>query len=311
MGVQMPGRSGQSGIMLHVNVEKMPLEANREIAGEGLMGEAQKTPASATMVVKLGYRGAGFVGYAAQPGKRSVAGEVQGALETFLRRPVELECAGRTDAGVNALAQHVSLPLYGEETGLEGGRIMRALSALTPDDISIRGIYRARPGFSARFDAESRTYRYRIADGATRPVLAWDHAWWHRSPLDASRMDEAAQVLLGEHDFASFCKTDSCALLRSEGRSTSRCIEKISVSRTEEADEELVLVEVTGNAFLHNMVRIIVGTLAEVGRGHRPPLWVAEALSACDRRAAGPTAPAEGLTFARVAYPEGALEIWR
>lgn len=265
----------------------------------------------ATMVVKLGYRGAGFVGFAAQPGRRSVEGEVTRALETYLRRPCEIVCAGRTDAGVHALAQYVSLPVTAEECGLEGRRLARGLSALTPDDISISGIYRAGKGFSARFDAKSRTYRYRISAGNARPVLAWDHAWWLRSELDAKAMQEAAQPLAGEHDFASFCKADSCELLRSQGLSTSRFVSAITVAEIEEAGEPLVLVEVTGNAFLHNMVRIIVGTLVEVGRGHRPISWVAEALAAQDRRAAGPTAPAQGLTFAAVAYPDGALQPWR
>lgn len=265
----------------------------------------------ATLVVKIGYRGAGFVGYAAQPGKRSVEGEMEHALSTYLRRPVELSCAGRTDAGVHALAQHVSLPVTSEECYLEGRRLARGLSALTPDDISIRGLYRAPAGFSARFDAQSRTYRYRIADGNARPVLAWDHAWWVRSEIDAEAMDKAAQALVGEHEFMSFCKADSAELLHEQGLSTSRCLTSIHCRRVMEAGEELVIVEVTGNAFLHNMVRIIVGTLVEVGRGHRPASWVAEALSAHDRRAAGLTAPAQGLTFADVAYKPGTLALWR
>lgn len=266
---------------------------------------------AATMVVKIGYRGADFVGYAAQPGRRSVEGEMERALSTYLRRPVELSCAGRTDAGVHALAQHVSLPATDEECAFEGRRIVRGLSALTPDDISIRGLFRAPEGFSARFCALSRTYRYRICDGNARPVLAWDHAWWVRQELDAAAMDAAAQALLGEHDFTSFCKADSSELLHAQGLSTSRFLTSIRCSRIMEAGEELVLIEVTGNAFLHNMVRIIVGTLVEVGRGHRPSSWVEEALLAQDRRAAGPTAPPEGLTFADVAYPEGTLSAWR
>lgn len=276
-----------------------------------LVSQEKEKAEGATLVVKIGYRGAGFVGYAAQPGKRSVEGEMEHALSTYLKRPVELSCAGRTDAGVHALAQHVSLPVTPEECSLEGRRLARGLSALTPDDISIRGLYRAPAGFSARFDAQSRTYRYRIADGNARPVLAWDHAWWVRSEIDAEAMDEAAQALVGEHEFMSFCKADSAELLHEQGLSTSRCLTSIHCQRVMEAGEELVIIEVTGNAFLHNMVRIIVGTLVEVGRGHRPASWVEEALSAHDRRAAGPTAPAQGLTFADVAYKPGTLALWR
>ena len=123
-------------------------------------------------------------------------------------------------------------------------------------------------------------------------------------------MDEAAQALVGEHDFRSFCKATSAHLLEADGRSTSRCLESVRVSREREAGEDLVVVDVRGNAFLHNMVRIIVGSLVEVGRGHRDAAWLAAALEARDRRAAGPTAPAEGLTFVGVDYVEGALLPW-
>ena len=261
--------------------------------------------AAGTLVVRLGYRGAGFAGFAEQPGRRTVAGELRLALQTALRRPVELTCAGRTDAGVHALAQHVSLPVSAEELALPADRLMRSLVALTPDDISLRGLYRAPAGFSARFDAQARTYRYRIAAGEARPVLAWDHAWWYRGALDVAAMHEAAQVLVGEHDFRSFCKAVSA-----EGRPTCRCLERVDVARVEEAGEELVAIDVTGNAFLHNMVRTIAGTLVEVGRGHRDPAWVGQVLAARDRTAAGPCAPAQGLTFVGVRYPEGLLEPW-
>ena len=144
-------------------------------------------------------------------------------------------------------------------------------------------------------------------------MLAWDHAWWLRSvpELDVDAMDAAAQALVGEHDFRSFCKATSAHLLEADGRSTCRCLSSVRVSRVCEAGEELVAVDVTGNAFLHNMVRIIVGSLVEVGRGHRDAAWLEGALAARDRSAAGPTAPARGLVFERVDYPEGALEAWR
>ena len=264
-------------------------------------------PTEPTLVIRLGYRGAGFSGFAEQPsGVRTVAGELRRALETILRREVELTCAGRTDAGVHALAQHVSVPLVAGEADIPGARLMRSLVALTPLDISIGGLYRAAPGFSARFDAVSRSYRYRICAGETAPVLAWDHAWWYRGDLDVDAMAEAARPLVGEHDFRSFCKTSSA-----EGKPTSRCVSALEVARVTEAGEELLCVDVTGNAFLHNMVRTIVGTLVEVGRGHRQPEWVAEVLAARDRVAAGPCAPACGLTFQAVEYPEHSLEAWR
>ena len=271
-----------------------------------------EAPAASTLVVKLGYQGAGFAGYAEQPEQRTVAGELRRALETVLRRSCELACAGRTDAGVNALAQYVSLPITQEESERSGRRLWASLVALTLDDISIRGLYQAPIGFSARFDAVARHYRYRIACGQARPVMAAGHAWWLRSAseLDVNAMNEAAACLLGEHDFRSFCKATSADLLVSEGLSTSRNLTEVRASRIEEAGEELVAIDVSGNAFLHNMVRIIAGTLVEVGRGHRDASWVAAALAARDRSSAGPTLPPEGLTLERVDYPTGLLIQW-
>lgn len=268
-------------------------------------------PRDRTLVIKVGYRGAGFAGYAEQPGERTVAGRIRSAVETLLRRPIEMDCAGRTDAGVSALGQYVSIPVTDEElASREPRRFARSLMALTPDDLSIRGLYVAPREFSARFYAQGRHYRYRIATGNARPVLAWDHSWWCRSELDEARMDEAAQLLVGEHDFASFCKASSAQILQDAGRSTCRRIDRIRVSRIDEAGEDLIAVDVAGNAFLHNMVRIIVGSLAEVGRGHRNAAWLAAALEARDRSAAGPTAPAQGLVFESVDYEPGLLRPW-
>lgn len=258
-----------------------------------------------TLVLELGYRGAGFSGFAAQPGQRTVAGEVTRALETLLRRPIDLTCAGRTDAGVHALAQYVSVPATATELARPGRSLLRGLSALTPDDVSPRALLRAPAGFSARFDANSRSYRYRIVVGEARPVLAWDHAWWLRSRLDVDAMRSGAARLLGEHDFKSFCKAISA-----EGKPTHRYLERVHVHEEQECGERIVCVDVRGNAFLHSMVRTITGTLVEVGRGHRDAAWVAAALSACDRKAAGPCAPAKGLTFVGVDYPKGLLEPW-
>lgn len=261
--------------------------------------------AAGSLVVRLGYRGAGFAGFAEQPTQRTVAGELRRALETALRRPCELVCAGRTDAGVHAIAQYVSVPVSAGELDLPCARLRRSLVALTPDDLSVIGMYRAGADFSARFDAEARRYRYRIAAGEARPVLAWEHAWWYKGALDARAMDEAAQALVGEHDFKSFCKASSAV-----DKPTHRYVSSLHVSEAEEAGERLICIDIEGNAFLHNMVRTIAGTLVEVGRGHRGPEWVANALAACDRAAAGPCAPAKGLTFVGVDYPEGSLAPW-
>lgn len=261
--------------------------------------------AAGTLVIKLGYRGEGFCGFAEQPAQRTVAGELRRALETTLRRPCELTCAGRTDAGVHAIAQYVSVPVTESELMLPGARLMRSLVALTPDDLSIGALFRTQPSFSARFDALSRSYRYRICAGDVRPVLAWDHAWWYKGQLNVGAMNEASKLLLGEHDFKSFCKATSVV-----DKPTCRYVSALDVRALEEAGENLVAIDITGNAFLHNMVRTIAGSLVEVGRGHRRPEWMSEVLAACDRRSAGPCAPAKGLTFVRVEYPAGALAPW-
>lgn len=274
------------------------------------MGEGKA--AGATLVMRLGYRGAGFSGWAEQPGQRTVAGELRGALETVLRRPIDMEVAGRTDAGVHALGQYASVPITAQEAALPGRRLCSSLVALTSDDLALRGLYQAPEGFSARFGAQGRRYRYRLACGMARPVMAWGHAWWLRGVehLDVAAMERAVQALVGEHDFTSFCKATSAEILARDGRSLCRNLTSIEVTQVCEAGEELVMVDVRGNAFLHNMVRIIVGSLVEVGRGQRDASWLADARTARDRRAAGPTAPAEGLTLVGVDYPPGLLTPW-
>ena len=259
------------------NILSCSVDAYEESLAEPSAAE-DLTESEATLVIKLGYRGAAFCGFAEQPAQRSVAGDLRRALETVLRREVELTCAGRTDAGVHAQAQYVSLPIYDADLSLSGEKLVRSLTALTDDDISIRQLFRAPQGFSARFDAQARSYRYRICADSARPILGCDHVWWYNGHLDADLMDKAAQALVGEHDFKSFCKAISA-----EGKPTHRFVERLSVEEIEEAGEKLIAVDITGNAFLHNMVRTIVGTLVEIGRGHRPVEWIDEVLAAKNR----------------------------
>ena len=262
-------------------------------------------PAAGTLVFRLGYDGAAYAGFAEQRGQTTVAGELRRALETFLRREIELTCAGRTDAGVHALSQYVSVPAVDEEElAITQRRWLRAMDALLPRDIAVSAVYHASPGFSARFDAQARTYVYRMADRPARPVLTRPHVWWLRQPLDDAAMAEGAAHLVGEHDFKSFCKVASAI-----GKPTCRNVMEVGLTREVEMGEEVLALRITGNAFLHSMVRTIVGTLVEVGMHRREPGWVAEVLAACDRQAAGPTAPADGLVFSYVRYPEGSLTL--
>ena len=259
-----------------------------------------------TLVLRISYDGKGFSGFAEQPGSlRTVAGEVRRALETFLRRDIDLTCAGRTDAGVHALRQHVSLPVHEGELAIPRTRIVRALAALLPHDISVNGVYRAEKGFSARFDALSRTYTYRIATGESRPLFLRDVSWWKRGALDVEAMEEAAGYLIGEQDFKSFCKVSSAI-----GKPTCRRVISAGFEARSELGEDVLAFTIVGNAFLHSMVRTVVGSLVEVGTGHREPSWMRDAIDARDRQAAGPTAPAQGLTFMDVEYEPGSLAEW-
>ena len=287
------------------------MERDDWVSSESEPPEGQMTPPGDTLVLRVGYDGAGFSGFAAQEGQphvRTVAGELTQALLVLLRRPVELTCAGRTDAGVHARAQYVSLPMTPQESAeLSGRRLLRSLSAVLPEDVSVDAALRADAGFSARFDARAREYRYRLICSPTRPLFCRHWAWWLRDEgtLDVEAMRAGAAELVGEHDFKSFCKSASA-----EGKPTRRFVESIDFFEEEQLGERQLVMRIVGNAFLHNMVRTIMGTLVEVGRGRHDAVWVREVLAACDRRAAGPCAPACGLTFWGVRYGEGALRTW-
>ena len=269
--------------------------------------------AGATMVLRVAYDGTNFSGYAIQEKQghvRTVAGELRDALRMLLRRDVELTCAGRTDAGVHARAQHVSFAVDEREASeLDGSRLLRSLGAVLPEDVRVDRVLRAPAGFSARFDAQARHYRYGVSVGPVEPLFGARWTWWQRSAvpwdIDVDAMAEGARYLEGEHDFKSFCKTASAV-----DKPTCRFVEHVRLEWEEAFGERRLVFDVVGNAFLHSMVRTIVGTLMEVGCGRRSPAWVGEVLAACDRRAAGPCAPAKGLTFWDVRYPGGVLLPW-
>lgn len=267
--------------------------------------DAQDKPEQVTLVVRLSYNGRDYSGFAKQkdPKVHTIQGELERALSTLFRHPVETVCAGRTDAGVHALEQTVTLQLdVSELSSREPRKIVTSLNALTPDDISITAVGFAAPGFSARFDAVYRVYRYRIVMGGAPPLFTRAFAWWHRAPLDVASMQQAARLLEGEHDFKSFCKAASA-----QGKSTCRHVESIHFFEEEVLGERCLTMQIVGNAFLHSMVRTIMGTLVQVGSGRKQPGWVQEVLDARDRQAAGENAPACGLTFWHVEYPEGAI----
>lgn len=255
---------------------------------------------SGVMALTLSYDGSGFAGFARQPGLATVQGEIESALRTATRREVETVGAGRTDAGVHALGQVMSFQAAASDP--TEPQLLRSLNALTPRTIVVTGVRRVAGDFSARHSAVAREYRYRIVPGPVPPLFIAPYAWAVPGTLDLRAMREAAGNLIGEHDFRSFCVTESA-----RGKRTVRRLDLIDVQPEIILGEHCITVRVIGNAFLHSMVRTIVGSLVEVGCGRRGPGWMAASLAARDRAAAGPTAPAHGLTLWHVSYPD---ECW-
>ncbi|HVU81674.1 MAG TPA: tRNA pseudouridine(38-40) synthase TruA [Rhodanobacteraceae bacterium] len=244
------------------------------------------------MRVALGieYDGTDFFGWQRLAHGPSVQAEVESALSFVADHPIEVTCAGRTDAGVHARCQVVHF-----DTRAERDPRAWVLGATTrlPRAIAVLWAQAMPDEFHARFSARARRYRYAILNRAIRPALDARFLSWERVPLDAEAMHAAAQVLLGEQNFSSF-RAVSC-----QARHARRNVTAISVRR----DGERVIVEIEANAFLHHMVRNIVGSLLEVGRGERPIDWIAELLAARDREIAGVTATPQGLTFLGPRYP--------
>lgn len=239
----------------------------------------------------LGYDGTGFSGWARQPGLRTVEETVARAVATALRLPEvpALTVAGRTDAGVHATGQvaHVDVPEPGDLD-----RLPRRLAGLLPAEIVVRRITVAAPGFDARFSATGRRYRYRVTDLPPDPLRRDDTVAWPR-PLDAPAMDEAAAGLVGEHDFAAYCRPR-------EGATTVRTLRRLRVEREPDG---VVVATVEADAFCHNQVRSMMGALLAVGEGRRPTGWPAEVLAAGVRDSAVAVAPPHGLTLEHVDYP--------
>jgi len=245
-----------------------------------------------TIALVVEYDGTGYHGFQRQTSLPTIAGELERALTALFGHEISVVGAGRTDAGVHATGQVVSFDT-GANIALE--RMPVAISAMLHDErIAVLRAVERPHGFSARHDALARTYLYRILNRLAPSPLNDRRAFFVRSPLDISKMAGAGQALVGEHDFTSFC-----AQLPERGRPL-RNIERLEIERR----GDFVELEVTADSFLHQMVRIIVGTLVEIGRGKGSPHDVAAILAARDRNAAGVTAPAHGLYLTHVRYAE-------
>jgi len=261
--------------------------------------------------IDLAYDGSGFHGWAAQPGLRTVQGEVEQALAVALRRRtptggllrVPVVCAGRTDTGVHARGQVLHVDTTAEELAASAGRspeppleaLQRRLAGILPADVVVRRVVEAPPGFDARFSATWRRYAYRVADRpASVDPLTRSHVLSWSRPLSLDALAEASAPLLGLHDFAAFCK-------QREGATTVRTLLDLSWVRRPDGVLEAT---VRADAFCHSMVRALVGCLLATGEGRRPVGWPASVLASASRSPEVTVAPAHGLTLEEVAYPD-------
>lgn len=235
------------------------------------------------------YDGAGYAGWQHQGHARTLQQVVEEALSAVAAEPIKVVAAGRTDAGVHATLQVVHFDTVAERP--ERGWLLGTNSNL-PGDVGAQWIRPVADSFSARFSALSRSYRYLIVNRPHRPALLQRHATWVHAALDVEAMQAAAQLLVGEHDFSSF-RASSC-----QAKSPVRRLQRASVIRR----GDWLAFDVTANAFLHHMVRNMVGSLLLVGRGEQDLGWFRSLLAARDRRAAGITAPPTGLYLVDVEY---------
>ena len=219
--------------------------------------------------------------------------ELEKAVSTYARKPIKVIFSGRTDSGVHAQGQIAHFDIDNYDADL--WRLVWALNGILPADVSVNAAQVVPATFHARFSAIERQYVYRILNRPQRSALLKDTYYFYPHPLDLRRMSRSAGYLVGDHDFSSFRSSNS-------DRGTSRCI--VSEAKMLNLGEGRLEFWIAANHFVYNMVRIIVGTLIEIGNGERAPEEIREALKKSDRNLAGPTAPAWGLALASVRYPD-------
>jgi tRNA pseudouridine38-40 synthase len=262
-----------------------------------------------TFKLTLEYDGSSFFGWQVQPDRRTVQGELERAVAQVTQATARVTGASRTDAGVHALGQVAS---FAAATRLDAPALKKALNAVLPPDVAVVACDEVAAGFHARFDARGKHYTYRILNRQEPSPLERDRSLHVREPLDVAAMNEAAQWVVGEHDFSAFETEASLRRreLEEQGRSTEsasvRRIGEVRVAAAPFARGSLVTLDVAGTGFLYNMVRSLAGTLVQVGRGQRPPNDVREILASRRRARAGPTAPPRGLFLVKVFYDEEA-----
>ena len=240
--------------------------------------------------ITIAYDGGQYVGWQRQENGPSVQALVEDLLRDLDNRDVTLHGAGRTDAGVHALGQVASFTLVRD---IQPDVVVRALNAHLPPDVRVLAAEAVPASFHARFDATSKTYRYRLSNADVLSPFERAYAWHVWGPLDTDAMAEAARYVEGRHDFAAFQAAGGTV------RTSERVITASSLTK---GSDGLVVYEVTGDGFLRHMVRTIVGTLADVGQGRQRPEWMRDVIASRDRAQAGKTAPAHGLFLVRVDY---------
>ncbi len=235
------------------------------------------------------YEGTNFNGCQSQANGRTVQDEIEKALKVLFRKNIRIVVSGRTDAGVHAAGQVIHFDL---DVPVKLQKLCINLNGILERDISIKNAYIVPPTFHARFSAVSREYLYMIYNYPQRSPLFINKAVWINSPLDVNFLRSIATFLTGEKDFASFCKKKSAE------ENTVRRIDRFDIKKI----NELIIMKIAGNAFLHNMIRIIAGTMLEMAKNGKEPSYVLEILEEKDRNAAGKTAPACGLYLNRIIY---------
>ncbi len=255
----------------------------------------------------VAYDGTDFRGFAANAGVVTVGATLAEALGRVLGRPVELACAGRTDAGVHAWGQVVSFDAPAADLDLE--ELAHAVTELCGGAIVVRRAERAAPDFHARFSATARRYRYTVLNAPRPDPFTRRYTWHVEAPLDLERMRLACDPLIGSHDFSSFCRAPKVA----EGQPAASLVRRVIDARWDEVVDadppatdpgggRVLRFQIEANAFCHQMVRSLVGLLVDVGRGRRRPGDVAGVIRAADRQAAGTVAPPRGLCLWHVSY---------
>jgi len=267
-----------------------------EVPISGVAVDAPGGPPLARVRMTVAYDGTDFHGFAANAGVVTVGGTLTEAIERVLGRPIELACAGRTDAGVHAWGQVVSFDA--PSAGLDLAELARAVTKLCGGPIVVRAAELAEPDFHARFSARSRRYRYTVLNTPAPDPFTRRVTWHVETPLDLERMRLGCDPIIGSHDFSSFCRAPKVG----PGQPPASLVRRVIDARWDDLGDGVLRFEVEANAFCHQMVRSLVGTLVDLGLGRHRPGELAAMLRAGDRHAAGQVAPPRGLCLWQVRY---------